>query len=119
AYIDPSRRAKKGKVFKLDDSEPNIIESQEDIIQQVPKIIIKTSPLLDISATLSTLRNVKTVHILSIKNECKEILYVVERAFETAPEILAIGLGNKDTFTFSFFPEEEKNAIASYGLPER
>src|SRR3546814_10178409 len=40
-------------------------------------------------------------------------------AFETAPEIHAIGLGNKNPFDFSFFPTDEKNAIASYGLLEQ
>src|SRR5690606_13432866 len=57
-FIDPSRRVNTKKVFKLDDCEPNIIQYQEQLFEKSNRIIIKTSPLLDISLSVSQLKNV-------------------------------------------------------------
>jgi len=119
AYIDPSRRVKKRKVFHLNDCEPNIVDLQEMILHRVDQLLIKAAPLLDISAALTALKNVKEIHILSVKNECREILFLLEKDFEKAASIHAVGLGNAHDFHFSFYPEEEKKASVNYGIPEK
>jgi len=107
-FIDPSRRINTHKVFKLDDCEPNIIRWQQNILDKSKRVIIKASPLLDISLSLSQLKNVKEVHILSIKNECKELLFILEKNYTGIIQINAILL-NENVKKFSFFDTEERN----------
>lgn len=117
-FIDPSRRVKTRKVFKLDDSEPDIVKWQEQILERANKLIIKSSPLLDITLTLSQLKNVKEVHVISIKNECKELLFVLEKGFIGEARIFAIPLSEEETTKFSFLESEEKNAPLLLDTPD-
>jgi len=79
-YIDPDRRGKDNRrLFAINDCEPVLNE----IIALMPekyRIIIKLSPMLDITQALSQIPSVREVHILSVKNECKELLLVAESA---------------------------------------
>src|SRR5690554_1723503 len=116
-FIDPSRRVNTKKVFKLDDCEPNIIQYQDELLKKSQQIIIKTSPLLDISLSISQLKHVKEVHIISLKNECKELLFVLEKNFNGVPLIHAAILNENKDFSFSFLEIEEKEAIYQIGEP--
>jgi 16S rRNA G966 N2-methylase RsmD len=78
-YIDPARRKNSGKVFKLKDCTPDITSILPLLLQKAERIIVKTSPLLDISAGLNELKNVSEIHIVSVKNECKELLWVIDK----------------------------------------
>ncbi|RXG30739.1 THUMP-like domain-containing protein [Leeuwenhoekiella marinoflava] len=79
-YTDPSRRHdSKGKVFMLKDCEPNIPENLNFLLGIADKILIKTSPLLDITAALSELRKVVTIHCVAVKNEVKELLWIIDK----------------------------------------
>ena len=77
-YIDPARRGTGNKrLFAISDCEPDL----RDIIALLPtcyKLIIKLSPMLDITQALKQISPVREVHILSVKNECKELLFVAE-----------------------------------------
>jgi 16S rRNA G966 N2-methylase RsmD len=74
-YIDPSRRNyAKGKVFMLRDCLPNVPENLDYYFNNTNAILIKTAPLLDLSAGLSELKYVKTIHIIALENEVKELL---------------------------------------------
>jgi 16S rRNA G966 N2-methylase RsmD len=117
-YLDPSRRVKTRKVFMLNDCEPNVIELFQDLLEKASTVIIKTAPLLDISLTLTELMHVKEVHIISIKNECKEVLFILKRDFTNEPTIKVAGLGKDSSFDFHFLQKEEKNAVADYSLPQ-
>ncbi|WP_316831584.1 THUMP-like domain-containing protein [Pedobacter aquatilis] len=100
-YIDPARRAAKGKVFMLKDCTPDVIENLDLLIAKSQRIIIKTAPLLDISAGLQELKHVSEIHIISIKNECKELLWVIDKDFEGEPKIIAVTLNLEEKiFTF-------------------
>jgi len=116
-FIDPSRRVNTRKVFKLDDCEPNIIQWQQEIFKKSKRIIIKTSPLLDISLSISQLKNVREVHVISIKNECKELLFVLEKGFIGEIQIHSILLNNDRELNFSFPEHEEKNTPLLLGEP--
>lgn len=87
-YLDPARRSTSGKVFKLADCTPNVVEHLDLLFSKSPRIIIKTAPLLDIKAGLSELRNVAEIHIDSVKNECKELIWVLERDFQGDTKII-------------------------------
>jgi 16S rRNA G966 N2-methylase RsmD len=108
-YIDPARRSKDGlKVFSLQECEPDVIKLQHKIWQVTDILLIKTSPLLDIKLGLKELQNVKRVYVISVHNECKEILFYCEKSFSSEPAIEAINLDDKEyTLAFSFHEEEE------------
>lgn len=100
-YVDPARRNTSGKVFKLAECTPNVVDSLYLLFEKAPQILIKTSPLLDLQAGLLELKNVSAVHILSVKNECKELLWVLEKGFTDEPTIHCATI-NKETKVFSF-----------------
>ncbi len=100
-YIDPARRSTSGKVFKLAECTPNVVTHLDLLLNKASRIIIKTSPLLDIQAGLSELKNVSEIHILSVKNECKELLWVLDKDFIGEPTIFCVTI-NQQTKIFSF-----------------
>lgn len=77
-YIDPARRGKSGKVFMLKDCSPNVVEHLDLLLSKAKRVVIKTSPLLDISAGIDELKHVAEVQIISVKNECKELLFILD-----------------------------------------
>lgn len=102
-YVDPARRAEKGKVFMLKDCTPDIVSNLDALLEKSTRIIIKTAPLLDISAGLSELKQVSEIHIVSVKNECKELLWVIDKGFAKDTKIVAVTLNNGMEKDFSFF----------------
>lgn len=93
-YVDPARRNTSGKVFKLSDCEPDITKNLGLILSKCKAFMIKTSPLLDITAGLKELPFVKEIHIISVKNECKELLWILEKDWKDKPKIVATTLNN-------------------------
>ncbi len=78
-YIDPARRGNGNKrLYALQDCEPDLTELLPSLIKKSNKIIAKLSPMADISQTLRLLSNTTEIHILSVKNECKELIFVME-----------------------------------------
>jgi hypothetical protein len=78
-FIDPSRRNDaKGKVFLLKDCLPYVPPKIDFLFTKTKQILIKTSPILDITNTINELKNVKKVQILAINNEVKELLFLLE-----------------------------------------
>lgn len=118
-YVDPSRRVKNKKVFMLKDCEPNVVDLQQFLLKKASNVILKTAPLLDISLSIRELKNVKEVHIISLKNDCKEVLFCLEKDFEGSPLLHAVGLSSQLSFAFSFYQEEERSALANYGPPTK
>ncbi len=118
-YIDPSRRNDaKGKVFMLNDCLPNVPENLDFYYEQSAAILIKTAPLLDIAAGLSELKNVKTIHIVALENEVKELLWELHKDYQGATTIKTANLTKDKTDTFAF--EMNTNASeAIYSLPQR
>lgn len=100
-YIDPARRNQSNKVFKLKDCTPDVAAHLNFFLSKAKRILIKTAPLLDISAGLLELKNVSEIHILSIKNECKELLWVIDKGFIGQTKIICASL-NAHTKIFSF-----------------
>ncbi len=115
-YLDPSRRDLDGrKVFRIEDCSPNITEIEEQLFQKSNKILIKYSPMLDISLALKTLSNASDVHIVSINNECKELLFLLSKNNKENCKIYTVNIdknGNKEMF--SFYRHEEENSQAVY-----
>lgn len=77
-YIDPARRDDAGnKVVSLQDCIPDVTRLQEEMLQKADFIVIKLSPMLDWHRAVSELRCVREVHVVSVSNECKELLLVL------------------------------------------
>lgn len=110
-YVDPARRAEKGKVFMLKDCTPDIVTHLDALLKKSSRIIIKTAPLLDISAGLAELNQVSEIHIVSVKNECKELLWVIDKGFDKDTKIIAVTLNNKVEKDFSFYRSAANGAV--------
>lgn len=77
-FIDPARRDDAGnKVVSLKDCTPDVTVLQEEMLSKADYVIIKLSPMLDWHRAVSELNCVKEVHIISVNNECKELLLVL------------------------------------------
>lgn len=118
-FIDPSRRSKQGmRVSAFKDAQPDVTELQDMIFKKTSLLLIKASPLLDIQAGMRQLTSVKEIHVVSVNNECKEILLLCEKGYESDALIVAVNLsaiGNTESLRFTF--EEERGQPISFGAP--
>ena len=116
-YIDPSRRSDlKGKVFLLEDSEPNIPENLEVLFQYSNNILIKASPMLDITSAIKELKYVKEIHVVALYNEVKELLFVLEKNYLGNILIKTVNIKKKAE---EYFNAEFKNSHhVDYSLPK-
>lgn len=117
-FADPSRRhQKKGKVFFLEDCLPNIPENLELLFSKTEQIMIKTSPLLDISIGINELKYVDSIHVVSIKNEVKELLWILKKEYTNNIRMVAVNINNDKTEKFSFDLIEEQQTVSTYSNP--
>ena len=79
-FIDPARRDEHGaRTYGIADCTPNVLEIIDEMLEKAPRVMIKLSPMLDWQKAASDIGRVSQVHIVSVGNECKELLLVVER----------------------------------------
>ena len=118
-YIDPARRSDtKQKVFLLKDCTPNVPENLEIYFKFSDHILIKTAPILDISAGIEELNFVKKIYIISLENEVKELLWILEKDYKKTIELEAVNI-DKQGNTTSFKCELEDDFSCNYHLPEK
>lgn len=116
-YIDPSRRNDaKGKVFMLEDCLPNVPKHLDFMFEHSNSILVKTAPLLDITAGLSELKNVKAIHIVALENEVKELLWELQKDHSGNTAIKTVNLAKDKTDTFEFVLNTGLES-PKYGLP--
>ncbi len=116
-YIDPGRRDNKGeKVVALSDCEPNVIHIEKELLAKARiKVMVKLSPMLDIKKAVSQLTSVTTVHIVSVQNECKEMLLILGKQPHEDLRIHCVNLcGTHPSEIFSFSLKEEAEALCHY-----
>ena len=108
-YLDPARRdAHGGKVFRIEDCEPNIINILPTLRTISNSILIKFSPMLDITSALQSLGNEWDVHVVALHNEVKEIIFVTGNN-----HIHAVNILHEKNTPFSFTRSDEKNAMCA------
>ena len=74
-YLDPARRAVDGsRVYAMEDCEPNIVEWQDELLQKTKMVLVKLSPMVDLTDVLRKLKGITDVYIVAVRNECKEVL---------------------------------------------
>lgn len=77
-YLDPARRNEHGgRTYSIEDCTPNVIELLPLLLEKADKIVLKLSPMLDWRKAVSDLKHVTEVHIVSVDNECKELVMVI------------------------------------------
>lgn len=114
-FIDPARRDSDGrKVVALSDCEPNIVELEEELLQKATKVMIKCSPMLDITAATKQLGNVEEIHVIAVNNECKELLMILGNGATDDIPITCVNMHREEHETFSFTATEEATAVAAY-----
>ena len=114
-FIDPARRAFDGrKVAALCDCEPDVTVLEEALLEKADKVMVKCSPMLDITAATRELRNIEAVHIIAVNNECKELLFILGKEKCEETPIKCVNIRKEEQETFTFTATEEANATVTY-----
>lgn len=116
AYVDPSRRKSGRRVIKLEDMSPNLTELIAILKKLSDRILIKMSPLFDIDEILRLFENIESIHVVSVNDECKEILVSLSHNKNIELQIKAVELGANNPFMINanFF-----KANAQYDVPRK
>lgn len=121
-YLDPARRdSNGGRTYALSDCTPDILTMKEELFGKADIVMLKLSPMLDWRAVVQQLGNVQELHIVSVRNECKEMvpLLFVQKGEKTiaegtgAPEIYCVN----DDQQFIFTPSPSQAPITSPPSP--
>ena len=117
-FIDPARRdIYNRKMVSLHDCSPDVVDLQNILLKNSKNILIKSSPMLDISLITNELKNISEIHIVSVKNECKEILIKIEPGFEGEIKYFCVNfVGNdlKSSQSFEFSESSENSAVSTF-----
>ena len=115
-YLDPARRdTHGGKVFRIEDCTPNIIDLLPLLQQKSTVLMIKLSPMLDITAALRSLGEGWQVHVVAVRNEVKELLFVRHSQPST---LTAANYAHEHWQTLTFTLRQEQEAQVSYWNPQ-
>jgi hypothetical protein len=117
-YADPSRRKSQRKVVSLNDSSPKILLMIAKVMSVSKTFLLKASPMLDIQSAISSLKAVSKVFVVSVDNDCRELLFQVE-ADNKEPEMNAVDLdaSGKIISLVNFLSEEERNSTVAFSHP--
>ena len=81
-FLDPARRAADGrKVFRLEDCQPDVLKLLPELLEACPRVLLKLSPMADITLVCKQLGCVKEVHVVAADGECKELLLLLEKGW--------------------------------------
>lgn len=117
-YVDPSRRNdQKGKVFLLRDCEPNIPDNIDELFEKSEIVLLKNSPILDITSAINELKYVKEIHIVANNNDVKELLFLMQKGYQGSIEISTLNFKKETTqqFIFTYGSDSSSN----YSLPQK
>ena len=115
-YIDPSRRNDhKEKVFLLKDCLPDVPKQLDFLLTKTNQILIKVSPILDITSTIKELKFVSEIHIVAVQNEVKELLFLVNKNVAKEIKIITINILSDKNQQFEFYSNSQ--ITANYEMP--
>ena len=96
-FLDPARRDNCGrKVYGIGDCTPDVSVLQDKLLDMADYVLLKLSPMLDITQALKALHNVTEVHVVSLKGECKELLLLMRKETVTQPTYYCVNLDTDD-----------------------
>ncbi len=112
-YLDPARRNEQGaRTYGIEDCTPNVLEMLPLLMEKSRHVVLKLSPMLDWRKAVGDLGHVAQVHIVSVDNECKELLLVLQK--EDSRELRLFCVNNDEVFQTEavsetdYFPNSEK-----------
>jgi len=109
-YIDPARRNSNGKkVVSLNECEPDISILAPTLLKKAKKVMIKLSPMFDIHLALNELLNTYEVHIISVDNECKELVLILSETKSDKIPLKMINLTKNNSL--QYFESEIGNEL--------
>ena len=113
-YLDPARRNDRGeKVFSISDCTPDVTLLQDSLLEHSAHIMLKLSPMLDIVQARRMLKDIAEIHVVSVKGECKELIFVMSKETDKQ-QYYCVNLDtNEETFTSSLSATMELADIAS------
>ncbi len=110
-FMDPARRDGAGKkVVALADCEPDVAALRTLLLQKARRVMIKCSPMLDITAACRQLGSVAQVHVVAVNNECKELLFVLTSERVAAPLVRCVNIAGGKMQEFSFCMDDAHEA---------
>ena len=96
-YLDPARRDDHGgKVFLMEHCTPNVRDNLGLFFEKSDQVLLKTSPLLDLTAGMNDLRNLAEIHIVSVNNEVKELLWILKKGYSGKIIIQTVNFQKKE-----------------------
>lgn len=114
-FIDPARRNEHGgKTIAISDCEPDVAELEDLLLSKAKQVIIKLSPMLDLTLAIKSMKYTREIHIISVNNECKELLLIIENNLSPSIPIHCINLTSKEKQSFIFTREEELESECPY-----
>lgn len=114
-FIDPARRTLDGrKVVALSDCEPDVTALESLLLEKADKVMVKCSPMLDITAATRQLSSIETVHIIAVNNECKELLFILGKDNGENTQIKCVNIQKGNCNSFAFTLDEEANSTVTY-----
>lgn len=118
-FIDPARRdGHGGKTVAISDCEPDVAALENLLLNKAKHILVKLSPMLDLTLAINDLKHVQEAHIVSVNNECKELLLVVSQGKKLSVEDIPVHCINlthrqgKQALTFT--RKQEKDCPCTY-----
>jgi hypothetical protein len=97
-YIDPARRGNHGeKLVSISDCQPDVVALLPQMLQLTDKVVVKLSPMLDITRAIGELHYIEKLYVISVANECKELLLFINKECKTETEICAINLNSQQS----------------------
>lgn len=113
-FLDPARRDDHGgKMFAIEDCTPNVKLMADLLLEKAPCVVVKLSPMLDLTKAWLDLPCTNEIHVVSVNNECKELLLVMRKG-STEKRIIAVNLKKEAVEQFVLTPEEERDAACSF-----
>ena len=94
-YLDPARRGDAGrKLVSISDCQPDAVTLQDELLRVSPNVMVKLSPMLDISRALTEMRHVSHVLVIGLEGECKEITLLLQRDYNGEPVTQAVDINS-------------------------
>lgn len=119
-YADPARRGTGNqKLYRLQDCEPDVVSAWELMKSKSNRILVKASPMLDISQAWNELPDIQKIIVVSVKNEVKELLLSWKKGKENTPRRIEIVDLGSNLPRFEFSQQEEEMAQSHSGETEK
>ncbi|OWP64888.1 hypothetical protein CDA63_00580 [Hymenobacter amundsenii] len=120
-YLDPARRDNAAKkTFRFQDCEPDVLRLLPLLLQKGQRVLLKTSPMLDIELAIKELGHVRRLWVVAVENECKEVLYELGPEAAVDPERYAVNLlRNGQQQEFRLNRAREARAVPRYAEPRQ